>query len=45
MFVAGETQEIANETAVLVEQIVRDQVIHLVSIQTSSLFEILNLTH
>lgn len=40
MFVAGETQEIANETAALVEQIVRDQIIHLVSIPTLSLFEI-----
>ncbi|QGI71060.1 hypothetical protein CEK26_003397 [Fusarium fujikuroi] len=31
MFVAGETQEIANETAALVEQIVRDQIIHLLT--------------
>ncbi|EXK25193.1 hypothetical protein FOMG_18130 [Fusarium oxysporum f. sp. melonis 26406] len=31
MFVAGETQEIANETAALVEQIVRDQIIHLLA--------------
>lgn len=40
MFVAGETQEIDNETAALVEQIARDQIIHLVSIPTSSLFKI-----
>jgi hypothetical protein len=32
MFVAGETQDIANETAALVEQIVREQIIHIASI-------------
>ncbi|KAG5802115.1 hypothetical protein H9Q74_013335 [Fusarium xylarioides] len=31
MFVAGETQEIANETAALVEQIVREQIIHILT--------------
>ncbi|KAF5635903.1 sulfite oxidase s [Fusarium sp. NRRL 52700] len=31
MFVAGETQDIANETAALVEQIVREQIIHLLT--------------
>ncbi|KAI3580396.1 hypothetical protein IWW34DRAFT_695266 [Fusarium oxysporum f. sp. albedinis] len=34
MFVAGETQKIANETAALVEQIVRDQIIHLAKLAT-----------
>ncbi|KAF5693601.1 spt3-like transcription factor [Fusarium denticulatum] len=31
MFVAGETQDIANETAALVEQIVREQIIHIMT--------------
>ncbi|KAF9772390.1 hypothetical protein IL306_009917 [Fusarium sp. DS 682] len=31
MFVAGETQEIANETSALVESIVRDQIIHILT--------------
>ncbi|KAF4341665.1 transcription factor spt3 [Fusarium beomiforme] len=31
MFVAGETQEIANETSVLVESIVRDQIINILT--------------